>query len=184
MLAFLTLVFDDSREKLQPPRIEVKFNNKTLGCIGDNGFRVGVDNDRIITLSPNDLREIATKTEECVREAELRKDPVLNQRFLTGLLVLMAILLMPISMSAQRVADFQTRPIGHVQYDFYKNSQNGFFGAGWVIGNGRYYGTNNVNILAGVGYRQKTEFEGWWFESMIQRQWSEKGPALLWDNRF
>ena len=67
---------------------------------------------------------------------------------------------------------------------FLRVQERVFFGAGWVIGNGRFDGTHNVNLLAGIGYRQETTFDNWWLESMIQRQWSEKGSALLWDNRF
>lgn len=175
MLAFLTLAGGDAFN-----RIEVQLNNRAIGHIGDHGFAtIGT-----FMLLPSDLREIAKKTEECINEAELRKNPILSQRFVTGLLVLLAILLMPINVSAQQIADFQTRPIGHVQYDFSKSVRGGFFGAGWIIGNGQYYGVNNVNLLAGIGYRQETALDNWWLESMIQRQWSEKGPALLWDNRF
>ncbi|MEK7151543.1 MAG: hypothetical protein AAB784_02435 [Patescibacteria group bacterium] len=95
---------------------------------------------------------------------------------LAKLLILILILLIPFSVNAQQVIDFQTRPIGHVQYDLNKK----LFVAGWVIGNGQYYGTSNINILGGLGYRGKD----WWLESMIQRQWSEKDRKLLWDSRF
>ena len=185
MLDFITLGWGN-RNRI----VEVRWKGRTLGFIADSGFRVDANDavNHLITLSPDDLREIAKKTEEVVKEAELRKDPILNQRFVTGLAFLIGIFLMQGRLIAQHVTDLQTRPIGHVQYDFYKNSPKGFFAAGWVIGNGRYYGTNNVNLLAGIGYRQETAFENWWFESMIQRQWSESAngrrQALLWDNRF
>lgn len=89
-------------------------------------------------------------------------------------------LLTSIRMVAQQVADFQTRPIGHVQYDLNQN----WFATGWVIGNGQYYGTSNINLLGGIGYRKEAPFQSRWFESMIQRQWSGKDRRLLWDNRF
>lgn len=78
--------------------------------------------------------------------------------------------------SAQETTDFQNRTILHAQKDMSKS----WFLAGWAIGNGQYYGTSNINLFGGIGYRNNN----WWLESMIQRQWSETGRKLLWDNRF
>ena len=42
-------------------------------------------------------------------------------------LVLTLILSFPASIVAQQVRDLQTRPVGHVQYDFSKSAREGFF---------------------------------------------------------
>lgn len=84
--------------------------------------------------------------------------------------------LVPLRAESQEITDYQNRIILHEQADV----NNNLFLAGWVINNGQVYGTSNINLFGGVGYRGKK----WWFESMIQRQWSAKDRKLLWDNRF
>lgn len=93
--------------------------------------------------------------------------------------IFLSIFLSAISASnlwAQETTDYQTRIILHEQADLSKN----LFLVGWVIGNGQVYGTNNINLFGGFGYRG----EKWWLESMVQRQWSAKDKKLLLDNRF
>ena len=84
--------------------------------------------------------------------------------------------LVPLRAESQEVTDYQNRIIFHEQVDINSN----LFLAGWIIGNGQIYGTSNINLFGGLGYRGKT----WWFESMIQRQWSAKDKKLLFNNRF
>ncbi len=91
------------------------------------------------------------------------------------------LLVVVLNLAAQEKTDFQDRTIIHLQADVSEK----IFLTGWVIGNAQYYGTNNINIFGGIGYRNKN----WWFESMIQKQWKEKDgnsprKALLFDNRF
>ncbi len=77
---------------------------------------------------------------------------------------------------AQETTDYQNRIIFHEQADLSKS----LFLAGWVVDNGQVYGTSNINLFGGMGFRGKT----WWFESMVQRQWSAKDKKLLLDSRF
>lgn len=98
-----------------------------------------------------------------------------------SLRLLIAVLALAVTAScleAQEVTDWQNRTILHEQADL---SQNWFL-AGWTIGNAQVYGTDNINLFGGVGYR--SDSKKWWLESMVQRQWSAKGKKLLLDNRF
>ena len=76
----------------------------------------------------------------------------------------------------ERSLDLQNRSILPIQYDTTPHS----FVAGWIIANPRYYGNNNINALLGIGFRGQR----WWFETMIQKQWSQKGGNVLSSNRF
>ncbi len=84
--------------------------------------------------------------------------------------------LVPLRAESQEITDYQNRIIFHEQADV----NSSLFLTGWVINNGQVYGTSNINLFGGFGYRGKK----WWFESMIQRQWSAKDKKLLFDNRF
>ena len=104
-------------------------------------------------------------------------------KFLRYLLItasaLVLITITPTKVLAQEkehTLDFQNRSILHIQYDATPNT----FAAGWVIANPRLYGNNNINALFGIGFRG----EKWWFETMIQKQWSQRGDKVLADNRF
>ncbi|MBI4087481.1 MAG: hypothetical protein HY434_01480 [Candidatus Liptonbacteria bacterium] len=81
-------------------------------------------------------------------------------------------------LEAQEITDWQNRTILHEQADVAQN----WFLAGWVIGNAQVYGTDNINLFGGIGYR--SDNKKWWLESMVQRQWSAKGEKILLDNRF
>ena len=92
---------------------------------------------------------------------------------------LILIIIFPEKVMAQKkehVLDFQNRSLLHVQYESTPNS----FVAGWIIANPQLYGNNNVNGLLGIGFRGQK----WWFETMIQRQWGQKGDKVLANNRF
>ena len=52
--------------------------------------------------------------------------------------------------------------------------------ASWVIGNVRTETPNNINVFGGAGFRGQR----WWFESMIQRQWSDIGRNWMLDFRY
>lgn len=96
----------------------------------------------------------------------------LNARILTFVVACS----LPLRAESQEITDYQKRIIFHEQADM----NNNLFLAGWVINNSQVYGTSNINLFGGIGYRGKK----WWLESMIQRQWSAKDQKLLWDNRF
>lgn len=91
-------------------------------------------------------------------------------------LLLTVFLLFAILNARAQHTDSQTRIIVHHQVDLGKN----IFLANWVIGNGQYYGTNNLNLFEGIGYRGKNR----WLEVMLQKQWNPKGNKLLLDTRF
>lgn len=94
----------------------------------------------------------------------------------TRIVIFVIACLVPLCSESQEVSDYQNRIILHEQADM----NNNLFFAGWVIDNGQVYGTSNINLFGGLGYRGRT----WWFESMIQRQWSAKDKKILLDNRF
>ncbi len=94
----------------------------------------------------------------------------------TTILMFVIACLMPLYAESQKITDFQNRILLHEQADM----NNNLFLVGWIINNGQVYGTSNINLLGGLGYRRNT----WWFESMIQRQWSTKDKKLLFNNRF
>lgn len=79
------------------------------------------------------------------------------------------------SVQAQEQTDPQVRFVLHFTKDVRKN----WFGAGWIIGNVRERASNNLNVIAGIGYRRSK----WWLETMAQRQWGEGGEAWLLDWR-
>lgn len=72
--------------------------------------------------------------------------------------------------------DLQTRIVARPAVDITKN----LYVTTWIIGNARLNTTNNINIFPGVGYRTKN----WWFEGLVQRQWSRAGNQWMLDFRF
>src|SRR3989344_2097936 len=98
---------------------------------------------------------------------------------LLTIITLILMMIFPAKALAQKeeyVLDFQNRSLLHIQYVATPDS----FIAGWLISNGQYYGNNNINALLGIGFRG----ERWWFETMLQKQWGQKGDKLMADNRF
>ena len=55
-----------------------------------------------------------------------------------------------------------------------------WFLTGWAIGNVQKHGSDNLNLFAGVGYKNPK----WWLESMVQRHWNGTGNQVLLNFRF
>ncbi|MEO8065867.1 MAG: hypothetical protein ABI643_03395 [Candidatus Doudnabacteria bacterium] len=72
--------------------------------------------------------------------------------------------------------DPQTRLVLHTTADLSTN----WFVTNWIIGNIKADNPNNINIFPGIGYRGGK----WWFEAMVQRQWSKPGNSWALDFRY
>jgi hypothetical protein len=76
---------------------------------------------------------------------------------------------------AQEVS-VQNRTVLHTTFDV----TDDWFVTNWAIGNIKADSPNNINIFPGVGYRHNN----WWFEAMVQRQWSQPGNSWALDFRY
>jgi hypothetical protein len=72
--------------------------------------------------------------------------------------------------------DPQSRIVLHTTADV----SDKWFITNWTIGNIKSTSPNDINVFPGIGYRSSN----WWFESMVQRQWSKSGDSWALDFRY